>query len=559
MKSCAVGSTRNSETNRCRKDCKDTEERNDKGRCVKSKQKKTTKEADRGAKKQVGQQVNDKKEEVLKVPRRKKVVRNKPIPRRIPSLVPVITPKPQPVRAEPIVEKKHERTQRKKPDKKGKQKKQVQKQNIVRNGRVAPLFPTVQPSVRARILEYDQYKGPVCNITDDEAKSLSEAFTIKYDNRYDSCKFISSVLNLPRGTILTDIISNGAFGLVINAETRSGKSYVAKVSLISRKATEIKVKREHKTISWNSVTEKNFTNEIKSHSIVHDLYKNENLMGDIKGAHIPAIKDHYVVKTGGRTFGVILMEKVKGVPLGNLMATATRDNFDRVLKLFYKFVSVIGRLHYEGVIHGDPHVWNVLVLDGTDDLAIIDFGETVFYEERLGKYALLSRGDTRFEIHGPSYTYLNRQYDQLQAMIFFLFFKDTYFSKRLSGGLDILKRVNELFNPGNTKVITEVVYGDVLNGVYQIFDPYVDLTEYTFERVELEPIDVKDISERNSSFRDSRDLREREKPGGIGYREKYDRKWTRRDELLDLNRVLLEDSVLYYRPPDTTRIVFFQR
>ena len=556
MKPCAVGSTRNSETNRCRKDCKDTEERNEKGRCVKSKQKKTAKEADRDSKKQEEHKVIGKKIDAPKVPRRKKVVRKKSIPRPIPSPFPTVAP--EPVRAEPIVDKKQERIQRKKPVNKGKQKKPVQKQNIVRKGRVAPLFPTVQPSVRARILEYDQYKGPVCNITDDEAKSLSDAFTIKYDNRYDSCKFISGVLKLPRGTILTNIISNGSFGIVINAETRSGKSYIAKVAFISRKDMEINIKRENKTISWNSVTEQAFMNEVKSQSIVHDLYKNENLMGDIKGAHIPAIKDHYVVKTGGRTFGVILMEKVKGVPLGNLMATATRDNFDRVLKLFYKFASVIGRLHYEGVIHGDPHVWNVLVLDGTDDLAIIDFGETVLYEERLGEYDLLSRGDTRFEIHGPSYTTINRKYDQLQVLAFFLFFKDSYFSLRLSGGLGILEKLHELFNPGTIRVITEVVYGDVINGVYQVFDPHVYTTEDTFTSVKLDRI-YMNFYNRSSLFRDSRDVREREKPGGIGYHETYDRKWTMRDELIDLNRDMLEDSVLYYRPPDTTRIVFFKR
>ena len=35
MKACALGSTRNPDTNRCRKDCKDNQERNAKGRCVK--------------------------------------------------------------------------------------------------------------------------------------------------------------------------------------------------------------------------------------------------------------------------------------------------------------------------------------------------------------------------------------------------------------------------------------------------------------------------------------------------------------------------------------------
>ena len=401
------------------------------------------------------------------------------------------------------------------------------------------------------------YEGITCNISDEEAESLANAFMVKYENKFDSCKFISSVLRLPNGTILTDIIAHGAFGIVINAKTKSGNSYIAKLALIDDvKTSEIKIGGKN-SFTWASVPTKDFKEEIKIQEIIYDLYKNENLMGDIKGAIIPAIKTNYIVKIGSRKFGVILMEKVKGVTLGEMMLNATPSTFGRVLKLFKKYASIIGRFHDEGVIHGDSHVWNVMVIDGTDDLAILDFGQSVLFERRLGNY-FLTRDDKRFQIYGGTFYETNCQYDMIQAMVFFLLAPDSYFSKRLNGGKDILREMNDLFNPQSTKIISTRTSKSLIewNNTYEIIS-FERI--YSFERVELLPRELEDIVSRDRIHRQSRSWRAYDLPGGKFFHERYNRDWS---PIEDIKRRERNDNkiqrITFRRPPDTKEIILYK-
>ena len=260
-------------------------------------------------------------------------------------------------------------------------------------------------------------KPLTCEISELQVREFAKILGVDYRDIGSTCGFISKVLKLPDGTILTRFIAKGASGLVIGAQTPSGKSYIAKVLRLS--AGEVLVRNIFtNSFVWGSSTKEELAVEVKNNKDLLDVHSKMNILGDIKGVSIPKVHSHHTVTLPSGEYGIILMDNIKGIPLGDLI-NDDKAPFERTRDSFMKLMQVLATFHGKGVSHGDPHPWNVIVLDGTyNDIAIIDFGRSYLFTGRFNNSVdrAVYQKDTRHTIVAPSGEVDIRKYDVIQAM-----------------------------------------------------------------------------------------------------------------------------------------------
>lgn len=69
----------------------------------------------------------------------------------------------------------------------------------------------------------------------------------------------------------------------------------------------------------------------------------------------------------------ILMERIKGATLCERRRTEKLD-LKSFLLFFWKMLLTVSYLHKEGIIHGDIHEGNLMVIETTDEIKLLDFG-----------------------------------------------------------------------------------------------------------------------------------------------------------------------------------------
>jgi len=447
MKDCPIGSSINPSTSRCRKDCKDTHERNVKGKCVSSSNpgmgmdlKKHLAKIKRDEKKQLAIIKKEEKKEAALL--KKELAKIK--------------------RDEKRAQKKVESDRKKEVTR--------QRKELARLARLSkqenriphpiPFEPVITQTIVSPTVNRVHFDTVIvgCQISLPEVKTLSSLLGVKYTNMTDTCRFISNSLNLPSGTTVTKFISAGTSGVVIGAETPSGESCIAKVMRIEDvpQPTFKRIKGIFpKIVNWASTRTSQMDDEVKNHTSLVRIHKNTNIFGDITGVTIPGIKSSHTVDLPGGKFGVIIMDRING---SSTLKDVIHDKsipFERKRDIFLKFSKSIARLYGKGVSHGDPHVENVIMIDGTyDDIALIDFASTYFFTFRfqnsnLGQYGhgTVCHPDKTHRISA----YINSppdivKYDIYQVMTPFYFgtINQDFTSKM--GGLDVLKTVRDMFS-----------------------------------------------------------------------------------------------------------------
>ena len=449
MKDCLEGSSRNSSTNRCIKDCKDTQERNSKGKCIADKEMMRMKKAEKKEKALLKKHIailkkaEKKEKERLKKQAAKKRADDKK------------------KRDKQRADDKKKRDKQRADDKKERDNKKSVTRPAQNNTRIPSVVPpTSPPHVTPPVAPMNDDNVPAqgCEISVKQVQTFSKILGVKYENVQSTCKFLSNVLKLPTDTVLTKFMAVGSSGLIIAAETPSGESYIAKILNIRNDKRVMKRVRDliKGAPNWPSTTDDEMEREIKAHLEIVELHKEKNLFGDIKGAYIPTIKVHHTVKLKGGTFGVIVMERIKGVTLDSILYSTQfiEEEADRNIHLFKKHASMIGRLHGKGVSHGDPHSENVIVLDGTyDDMAIIDFGRSIIFTERFKNhewYGTIQHPDTRHIIQDPNLNFNGltdatnlRIYDIYQVMMPILFSR---FPEVNSDKVKLSKMIRDIFS-----------------------------------------------------------------------------------------------------------------
>ena len=448
MKDCPPGSSINPATKKCRKDCKSTHERNLKGRCVKV-------VVDAALKKELAA--------IKKVERQQKALLRKQL-----------AAEKKAEKQEKALLKKHLAKVNRDEKRKQKEIESGKKKEVARLARLArlekrnnriphviPFEPIVQverhvqfePAIVNPILVEDDVPFQGCEIAGYEVKAFSKILGIKYENRYNTCKFLSDALRLPKDTVLTKFLTVGSSGLIISAETPSGESYIAKIMKIHDGEEPIETRLGDVIPGnpiWSSTRTAEMEKEIKDHSVILDIHREKNLFGDVKGVSIPSIKSHHTVTLPNGVFGVIIIDRVHGKSTLKELLNSSIVPTSRKQDLFLKHATVIARFQSKGVSHGDPHAENIIVIDDTyDDIAIIDFGRASIFTTRMLDYDFLGticHPDKRHDIKNDTEEMAIRVYDAFQVMLPFIFkSRGTEDFRNAMGGDKVVDRIRNIF------------------------------------------------------------------------------------------------------------------
>jgi predicted Ser/Thr protein kinase len=95
------------------------------------------------------------------------------------------------------------------------------------------------------------------------------------------------------------------------------------------------------------------------------------LVARIAGAHVPKVLECGILADGQQ---YIVMEYLRGEDLGGVLRRRGRLPLDEVVTLVEKIAASLEAAHAAGVVHRDLKPQNVLILDGTGDVRLLDFG-----------------------------------------------------------------------------------------------------------------------------------------------------------------------------------------
>ena len=458
MKACGIGSTRNESTNRCRKDCATGKKRNTSGRCVKNLN---------------TVPITQVKDDKTMSPSPPIVDVNHPILtqkvriEKVSLIPPFIDVMAKPIKIRKIEEKRLIR-EKKAEDKRIIREKKAEDKRIIREKKaedkaakkaIRDAKPKVKRNVKPMNTEALKKKEEIeaikkrlrrerpppppplvrripdmiltdntmsehmsgCNITTNQVHALSYILGIKYTEKYNTCRFISKVLGLPKGSILTGFVARGSTGIILSIDTPSGKSHVAKLLRLLTPHEDIKkqvgeVQMDASELFpgyiWMASTQSQMDREIDNHNYILEKIKSEDIFKGLSGIIVPKIHSNHTVKLPGGDFGVIMMDNLKGGTLWDMMDDDSIP-FETTKTAYMKFATVIIRFLTHGISHGDPHPHNVVVLEGTSDIAIIDFGRSFFFL-RPGMPTI---GRERHILESQGGNYHRCTYDMQQVML----------------------------------------------------------------------------------------------------------------------------------------------
>lgn len=152
-----------------------------------------------------------------------------------------------------------------------------------------------------------------------------------------------------------DEISSGANGVVLKARHN-----------ITERVDAIKIWLPHKRSTNGSVSEEQYLREIRK-------------ISHLKNSNIAVIYD---AKTIDNKIYMCAMEYIEGIPLKEWIKTNHYIN-NRV-EVCRKILKTVLEYQSVGIIHGDLHGGNILI-DGNDDIHLIDFGTSLFGRDNQSK------------------------------------------------------------------------------------------------------------------------------------------------------------------------------
>lgn len=132
-------------------------------------------------------------------------------------------------------------------------------------------------------------KNDVCEIQTHQSKSLAKVVGVKKKAVGDDCKFVTNTLGFPSDTLLTRIISNGAYGIVANFMSPSSGPLVVKIVLLRNeddpKAHQLETvnidRNPRSKTNWNAVKNSDVHREAFIQSDVYAMYKSKGLFSGL--------------------------------------------------------------------------------------------------------------------------------------------------------------------------------------------------------------------------------------------------------------------------------------